>query len=228
MLSLLGSGHHSNVYSFAKDYYVKMAFADDANLEKEVEVLKVFENTSCTNLPHIVSSSLPKFFVARPCATPLYQVLVNASPTERTKWADIVEEDLHKALSVAHSLNVAHLNIKPDNVVINCEGRAVLIDWAESSPLFTLQKKRAQNGWRSSKIEEPGDTWYIFPEYDTESMFYTIAAIRHGSVTCHDCRPPWQGIRFLEPVECPIARGRDMWLASHQYPVPPPAAGHGL
>jgi len=225
-MSFLGSGHHSNVYSLAKDYYVKVAFADDANLEEEVRVLKAFANTSCVNLPRVIFSSLPKFFIGLPCATPLYQVLVDVSPEERNTWADIVNEDLHKALSAAHSVNVAHLNIKPDNVVINSEGRAVLIDWAESSPLFTLQKKRAQNGWRSSKIEEPGDTWYIFPEYDIECIHYTIAAIRHGSVAGPNPRPPWLGINFIEPVECPIARGREMWLACYQYPPVGGGAAH--
>jgi hypothetical protein len=221
MISLLGSGHHSNVYSLAKDYYVKVAFADDANLEEEVRVLKAFENTSCSNLPRVIFSSLPQFFIGYPCATPLFQVLADTSPEERNRWADIVSEDLHKALSAAHSVKVAHLNIKPDNVVINCEGRAVLIDWAESSPLFTHQKKRSQNGWRSSKIEEPGDTWYVLPEHDTECVFYTVVAIRHGSVTCNHPRPPWRGIQFLEPVDCPVARGREMWLSCHQYPPPP-------
>lgn len=225
MLTLLGTGHHSNVYSLTKDYYIKVAFADDANLEKEVCVLKAFEKTNCVNLPRVIFSSLPNFFIGSPCATPLFHVLVDATLEERNRWADIVSEDLHKALSAAHSVNVAHLNIKPDNVVINCEGRAVLIDWAESSPLFTLQKKKHQNGWRSSKIEEPGDTWYVLPEHDTECVQYTVAAIRHGSVTRHDPYTPWLGIEFIEPVECLIARGRDMWLASHQYTLPPPAGG---
>lgn len=215
MISLLGSGHHSNVYSLAKDYYVKVAFADDANLKMEVGVLKALEKTKCPYLPRILFDNSPEFFIGSPCGTPLYLRLIDSDPVF---WANAVNHDVNLALDAAHSVGLAHLNIKPDNIIIFNE-KAVLVDWEQGAQLYSVQNKLCQNGWRSEITEQPGDTWKVLPEYDRESLKYVCIAIHCKTVTRSNLIPPWYGIEFIEPTLCPVARGRDLWINCFYEPL---------
>lgn len=74
--------------------------------------------------------------------------------------------DICSALSVLHSLNIVHRDVKPENVIINSDGKAVLIDLGISR-FVTGTKKRDTN--------KLGTVNYAAPEQfgATESTFAT-------------------------------------------------------
>lgn len=74
--------------------------------------------------------------------------------------------DVCSALSVLHGLNIVHRDVKPENVIVNSEGKAVLID---------LGISRFVTGTKKKDTNKLGTVNYAAPEQfgATESTFAT-------------------------------------------------------
>lgn len=66
--------------------------------------------------------------------------LLDVSPDKKlsSKQVEVITDQLVSALYEIHQRKVCHLDISPDNVMIDPEGRAVLIDFGASKQIFNI------------------------------------------------------------------------------------------
>jgi tetratricopeptide (TPR) repeat protein/tRNA A-37 threonylcarbamoyl transferase component Bud32 len=114
--------------------------------------------------------------------------------------------DICSALQYAHSQGVLHRDIKPQNIMINQDGVAKLMD-------FGLAKMLGQSDLTREGVIV-GTVAYVAPEValgkgaDTRSDLYSLGAVLYEALTG---KPPFQGD---DPV-------RIIFSHVHDYPVPP-------
>ncbi|GLC26718.1 serine/threonine-protein kinase [Roseisolibacter agri] len=105
----------------------------------------------------------------------------------------IVARDLVEALGHAHGRGVVHRDVKPANVLVDTEGRALLIDFGfASAPGLTTPNAAAQDARLAIGTPE-----YISPEQvtgkraeDWRSDFFSLACVLQEMLTG---RPPFTG-----------------------------------
>ena len=105
-----------------------------------------------------------------------------------------VGQQLAGALHHAHQRGVLHRDVKPSNVLLSEEGRAVLVD-------FGLHALQAEDGTEAASRltregSAPGTLLYMAPEqlseglYDVRSEVYALGATLYELLALH---PPFQG-----------------------------------
>ncbi|BDA48848.1 probable serine/threonine-protein kinase GIN4 at C-terminar half [Coccomyxa sp. Obi] len=102
------------------------------------------------------------------------------------------------ALLAAHAQGVAHLDVKPDNVLLDADLNVQLADWGTAAPLsFTAAQWRARGLTGSAGLIFPG-VLYNPASGGVRTDVYAAAALCYGMLTGRDyARECWQQYRKL-------------------------------
>lgn len=134
---------------------------------------------------------------------------LESGPLKRDE-APRIARDLADALAALHAAGIVHRDVKPDNVIVQPDGRAVLLDFGSAS---------MGAGTRLARGPNPGTPAYMSPEQaqgaavGPEADLYSLGVLLWESVTAappplRSPPPGWEVVlaRALEPD--PAARWR--------------------
>ena len=197
------------------------------NLGEEAAVLRALEARGCRNVPHVLAA--PKrameFLVLSPRGVPLL-VAARACRTlrERRQLASRAASDVLVALKDAHSAGIAHCDVRPENVVVNANGTAILVDWDTAARLGALVDGPRGTLAFAAAVALPAfeptglHSWTAAPAVDLEPVALLYAAVADGDSDGVYTRQPWL------PPHAPVAGtsaqayaqtlldARDTWL----------------
>lgn len=94
--------------------------------------------------------------------------------TEMVLWRYIY--DVASGLKYLHKNDIVHHDIKPDNILINCEGAFVISDFGISTTMRnTLRRFSKRNGWADAKALS-GSMAYMGPEMYSDDPYAVKAS----------------------------------------------------
>jgi serine/threonine-protein kinase len=125
------------------------------------------------------------------------------------------------ALQVTHARDLAHRDVKPENIFLNVHGAAFLADFGITREISALQ--RPDVAWTRSSIGLPvGTPEYMAPEQllekpaDQRVDVYGLAAVLYESLTgraLFEAETPWAvaALALSHQITPPSACARDIW-----------------
>ena len=197
------------------------------NLGEEAAVLRALEARGCRNVPRVLAA--PKrameFLVLSPRGVPLL-VAARACRTlrERRELASRAASDVLVALKDAHTAGVAHCDVRPDNVVVDANGTAVLVDWDAAARLGALVDGPRGTLAFAAAVALPAfeptglHSWTAAPAVDLEPVALLYAAVADGDWDGVYARQPWLPLHVREAGISAQAHAqtlldaRDAWL----------------
>jgi serine/threonine-protein kinase len=141
------------------------------------------------------------------------------APTEAAKLAVQVAA----ALDAAHKQGLVHRDVKPENVLINGQGRALLTDFGISREVDVLSKASAQRTLAATGLPV-GTPEYMAPEqlrggaFDQRVDVYALGAVLYEMLTGHvphDANTPYEvaALVLTEPTRPPSQHNPAIWPA---------------
>ncbi len=183
----IGKGGSSSVY-LAKDELVGRRVAmkifsnesKDSAFIRESRIISRLSHPNIVELYDICSEGKTKYITME------YIDYTLADFIERNKQISVEETvncatQILKALIIAHSQNIIHLDIKPENILIDRNGHCKLTDFGISKMLDYEKKPLAAKG--------VGSVYYISPEQakgeacDVRSDIYSLGVVMYYMIT---------------------------------------------
>jgi eukaryotic-like serine/threonine-protein kinase len=127
------------------------------------------------------------------------------------------------ALDAAHKQGLVHRDVKPENVLINAQGRALLTDFGISREVDVLSKASAQRTLAATGLPV-GTPEYMAPEqlrggaFDQRVDIYALGAVLYEMLTGHvphDANTPYEvaALVLTEPTRPPSQYNPAIWPA---------------
>jgi hypothetical protein len=140
-------------------------------------------------------------------------------PTEAAK----LTVQVAAALDAAHKQGLVHRDVKPENVLISSQGRALLTDFGISREVDVLNKASAQRTLAATGLPV-GTPEYMAPEqlrggaFDQRVDIYALGAVLYEMLTGHvphDANTPYEvaALVLTEPTRPPSQYNPAIWPA---------------
>jgi hypothetical protein len=223
-----------------EDVAVKVAtHSTHSNLVREVNVLRSLRTeTRPPEVPELVGADVSrKHLVLRPLGTSIWAAKPAGLP-EVDAWVKLVGRGALRALKYAHGKSIAHLDVRPDNLIWVKEpaadggGHAVLIDWGNGHKMGKVLAGLAgvaayahdvvltsafleDSDWEGTPMHREGLEYTASAHLDLASLAYTLEALRTGATHT----PPWKGKDATDTAEAFVKR-RTEWFNGRGTPTP--------
>ena len=181
--------------------YVAMAFLKENDKKQQERFLREARLTATLEHPNImpvydigITSDNEPFFSMKLTGGRSLNIIYN----EKKEWPLIQRLNLFlgicEGLSYAHSRNVVHLDIKPQNILVGDFGEVLIIDWGLGKILFGEEEEEDSESIDPSFFNEmtmdgfiKGTPGYMAPEQidkslgdrDTQTDIYALGGILH-------------------------------------------------
>jgi serine/threonine protein kinase len=164
----IGSGGHGTVHlvfsqSFQQYFIIKNS-KGKLGLRDEFEFLKQLVHPNIINLYWMFSIDQNDFLVLEYCPGGSLQQLIDKIGAIHPPKLYSYCSQILSAVSYLHENKIAHLDIKPSNILLDCNGRLKLADFGISQ-YFDSEKKR---DFRGSKIFMAPEVWSCVNNYDRQ------------------------------------------------------------
>jgi tRNA A-37 threonylcarbamoyl transferase component Bud32 len=218
--SYLGSGTYSNVYDLKEeDSFIKVP-KDRERIEDFEEEMLILKALNDERIPK-AAAELGLLQIYLRCETSVVQCLrmegVVGESASKFYFGDRAEivwvcNEVSKALDHAHSRGIAHLDVRPSNIIVSRKGQAEsealhvqLIDWG-----LAARFEKSLSGFRGclpyahDELLAPKSKkdWLPAPKHDFASLAYTLTTLvfrmELGSSSI-----PWHG--FFDKCVKPVA-----------------------
>ena len=170
---------YKEMFRSEPDFIMSMNDVPDNHV---TEIKSIFEHEPTGTIYYVM-----KYYSGEPLED---MILADQIPTSEQLIIDKIIIPLCKALNAMHTHNILHLDIKPENIVIDENGEAVLIDFGvaqlydNDGKLLSVRDIHSRSCW-SAPENRDGNMKYFGPQAD----IFGVAATLYTMVSKRNPRP---------------------------------------
>lgn len=142
----IGEGSYGTVYYIDGKVHKKMEFCTDdgcVNIDNLSEVM-MMSTFNAPFIPRVYSADIEEnniVLVQEYCGKDLFDLGEIIPESARYKMAPYILVQMSRILMWLKRHNISHMDIKPENLCLNKEGKLYLIDWGFATPVYRNTSK---------------------------------------------------------------------------------------